>query len=147
MWWSNQCQELENLDKRGRSDLVYDKVKQLTWGNKKQSTCSAIKNRDGILVTEEEEMRETWREYIEELYDKKGKPKTEDLEIEMETDVAEDEKSPGILDSEVRHAIEEMKNDKAVGVDNIPAEFLKTLGKKGIREMIDICQGMYEEGV
>jgi len=65
----------------------------------------------------------------------------------METDVAEDEKGPGILDSEVRHAIEEMKNGKAVGVDNIPAEFLKNLGEKGMREMIDICQGMYEEGV
>ena len=39
-----------------------------------------------------------------------------------------------------------MKEGKAVGVDDIPAEMLKSLGKKALREMWGICQDMYEEG-
>ena len=30
IWWENECKELEDLDRRGRSDLVYAKVGQLT---------------------------------------------------------------------------------------------------------------------
>ena len=33
-WWERECEEMEELDKRGRSDLVYAKVKQLISGGK-----------------------------------------------------------------------------------------------------------------
>ena len=29
-WWENQCEELETMDKMGRSDLMYTRVKSLT---------------------------------------------------------------------------------------------------------------------
>ena len=29
-WWENECNELEELDRRARPDLVYTKVGQLT---------------------------------------------------------------------------------------------------------------------
>jgi len=34
-WWKEQCKELEELEKKGRTDLMYQKVKSST--NKK--TC------------------------------------------------------------------------------------------------------------
>ena len=34
-----------------------------------------------IIVTDPEEVRETWKQYIESLYDKDGKPKIEDLKL------------------------------------------------------------------
>src|SRR5678816_1759847 len=39
-----------------------------------------------------------------------------------------------------------MKEGKAVGVDEIPAEMMKSLGGKALQEVCDICQQMYEEG-
>ena len=51
------------------------------------------------------------------------------------------------LESEITSAIKEMKSNKAVGVDNIPAEFWKVLGEKGLKELTELCQEMYEKGV
>ena len=39
-----------------------------------------------------------------------------------------------------------MKEGKSVGVDDIPAEMLKSLGEKALREICWNCQDMYEEG-
>ena len=58
------------------------KVKQLTWNNKGNSRSVAIKNSAGQLLNESEEVRERWMEYIEQLYDKDGKPF--DLELVWE---------------------------------------------------------------
>ena len=40
-----------------------------------------------------------------------------------------------------------MKKNKAVGVDNIPAEFWKVLGESGMKELIGLCKEIYEQGV
>ena len=78
------------------------------------------------------------------LYDKKGKPKPGDLVSGNEGDINEDCKGPDLLDSEIVSAIGEMK---AVGVDNVPAEFWKVLGESGMKELIGLCKEMYEQGV
>ena len=44
-------------------------------------------------------------------------------------------------------AIREMKTNKAVGVDIIPAEFWKVLGEIGMKDLVGLCKDMYEEGV
>jgi hypothetical protein len=76
-------------------------------------------------VTDLEEVREIWKLYIESLYDKDGKPKKEDLNLEEEGEVETDVKGSTILQSEILSAIAEMKEGKAVEVDDIPAEMLK----------------------
>ena len=80
------------------------------------------------------------------MYDKDGKPKTEDLQIEEEQDVEEEEKGPKLLKTEILAAISEMKDGKAVGVDEVPAEMLKNLGEKAVQEVCEICQDIYEKG-
>ena len=66
-------------------------------------------------------MRETWRQYIESLYDKDGKPKIDDLQIEEREEIDNDEEGPEVLKREILMAISEMKEGKAVGLDEIPA--------------------------
>src|SRR6476469_9817026 len=73
-WWKNECNGLEELDRRARPDLVYAKVGQLTKKKTTNSTSEAIKDETGMLMTEPEEIRNRWKEYIETLYDKNGKP-------------------------------------------------------------------------
>jgi hypothetical protein len=43
-------------------------------------------------------------------------------------------------------AISKFKKGKAVEVNEILAEMLKTLRRKALQEVCDICQSMYEEG-
>ena len=43
-----------------------------------------IKDSRGVIVKEPGEVREQWRLYIESLYDKDGKSKSDDLQVEEE---------------------------------------------------------------
>ncbi len=147
IWWEEQCNELEELDRRGRTDLVYAKVRKLTGKSKARNGNMVITDDKGKLLTEPDDVRKRWKEYIEILYDREGKPKPGDIEVELEGTVCEDEKGPELLRSEIMTAITEMKGNKAVGVDNIPAEFWKVLGEKGIQELVELCKQMYEQGV
>ena len=83
LWWENECKELEDLDRRGRSDLVYAKIGQLTGKNRNSNTNISVKDGKGALLTEPESIRERWKEYIEELYDRNGKPTNEEMEDEQ----------------------------------------------------------------
>src|SRR3989442_7591167 len=98
------------------------------------------------MVNEPEEVKETCRQYIESFYDKDGKPKTNDLQVEEREEVDDDVAGPEVLKSEILSAISEMKEGKAAGMDEIPSEMLKSLGEKATQELCDICKDMYEEG-
>ena len=58
-------------------------------------------------------MRDRWKEYIKDLYDKNNKPQEEDTHLE--TDTEDDVKGPLILFSEFEAALSELKNGKAEG--------------------------------
>jgi hypothetical protein len=146
-WWDLECNELEEHDKKGRSDLVYAKVKELTWKGKSTARSCSIKDQHGQLLTEPDEVRQRWRQYVETLYDKEGKPDAEEFVLESEGQVEDDSVGPELLESEIEAAIKHMKKNKAVGVDGIPAEFLQTLGKNGMKEVVALCREMYRTGV
>ena len=63
------CDKLKELDKLGRSDLMYSKVRQIIRTGKTGGGASiAIKDRNEVLLTEPEDVKSRWKEYIEELY-------------------------------------------------------------------------------
>ena len=90
---------MEELDKRGRSDLVYAKVKQLTRKSGSVGRSVTIKAGDEKLITESDKVRDRLKEYIETLYDKEGKPEARDVEVEIETSVPVDYRGPELLTS------------------------------------------------
>ena len=120
-WWDEECAELERLENSGRVDILYRRVKQLTSGTKYAAKNKGIKDNKGILLTDSEDIKNRWKEYIETLYDKDGKPGEKDIGLEESKDIPDDCMGPDILESEVRAVIKEMKENKAVGVDGIPA--------------------------
>src|SRR5206468_10827585 len=89
------------MDQKGRSDLVHAKVSKLTWNKKVSNKSSSIKDSAGNLITDSEEVKERWRVYTESLYDKDGKPKIEELQVEAKVEVIEDDKGPTVLKSEI----------------------------------------------
>ena len=134
-WQSKEYDQLEELNSRGRSDLVYAKVAKLTWKKRVTSSNARVTDCAGNAITEPEGVRERWRLYIEALYDKEGKPKNEDLQVEAEEGIEEDESGSAVLKSEILLAISELKEGKTVGMDEIPAEMLKMLGEKALQEV------------
>ena len=73
IWWANQCSDLENLDRQGRSDLMYAKVNELTKSKISTSKSSNLKDKNGNLLTKPEEINLRWKEYIEKFYVKQDK--------------------------------------------------------------------------
>src|SRR6185436_9615275 len=64
-WWSQECDELEEFNARGRSDLVYAKVAKLTWKKEVVNRSVSVEDNAGNVITDPEEMRERWKQYTE----------------------------------------------------------------------------------
>jgi exonuclease III len=147
-WWSKECDELERLEREGKTDCMYAKVRQLTGTAKVRAKLSTgINAKDGELLTEKGEIKRRWKEYVEELYDKESKPEMSEMGVEDEERVEDDNKGPEIIRGEIRKAIRNIKKGKAVGVDDIPAEFLKVLGEKAYSQLEELCMQIYMEGI
>ena len=74
-------------------------------------------------------------------------PKIQDFVLEEEGQVDSDERGPNLLTAEIHAAIAEMKNRKAVGPDDIPAEFLKLLEERTLVKLAELCNEIYEKGI
>ena len=53
------CEELEDWNAKGRTDLVYTRVVRLTWKERLGSVNMGITDSSGNIVTDPEEVRET----------------------------------------------------------------------------------------
>jgi len=116
-WWKEQCEELEELEKKGRNELIYQKVKSLT-NKRTRNTTKVIKDKQGKELTDPKEKENLWKECIEELYDKECKPTEDQLDLGP---CIEDQEGPHIMKSEFEEALKKFKNKKAEGIDDISA--------------------------
>ena len=75
----------------------------------------SIKNRNGMDLTEAEDIKKRWQEYTEELYktDLHDPDNHNGVITHLETD---------ILECEVKWALKSITTNKASGVDGIPVE-------------------------
>ena len=78
----------------------------------------SIKDRNGMDLTEAEDIKKRWQEYTEELYKK-------DLHDTNNHDGVITHLEPAILECEVKWALRGISTNKASGGDGIPAELLK----------------------
>ena len=145
-WLNEQCREMEEMERRGRADLMYQKVRDLRKEIEPKGTRTAIdiEDKNGIILTEPEKIKARWKEHIEELYAKEHKP--DDIEIEAEREVNVDRMGPNLLTDEVIKAISELKSGKATGCDEIPAEFIKSLEIEPLSDLVQLCKNIYATG-
>ena len=80
----------------------------------------SIKDRNGMELTEAEDIKKRWQEYTEELYKK-------DLHDPDNHDGVITHLEPDILECEVQRALESITMNKASGGDGIPAELFQIL--------------------
>ena len=85
-----------------------------------------IKDRNGMELTEAEDIKKRWQEYTEELYKK-------DLQDPDNHDGVITDLEPDILDYEVKWAVGSITTNKAGGGDGIPVELLQILTDDAVK--------------
>ena len=67
---SNQCKEIENNNRMGKTRDLFKKIRD-TKGTF-HAKMGSIKDRNGMDLTEEADIKKKWQEYMEELYKKRS---------------------------------------------------------------------------
>ena len=94
-----------------------------------------IKDRNGMDLTEAEDIKKRWQQYTEELYKK-------DLHDSGNHNGVITHLEPDILDCEVQWALGSITTNKASGGDGIPAELFQILKDDAVKVLHSICQQM-----
>ena len=93
----------------------------------------SIKDRNGMDLTEAEDIKKRWQEYTEELYKR-------DLHDPDNHDGVITHLEPDILEWEVKWALESITMNKASGCDGIPVELFQILKDAAVKVLHSICQ-------
>ena len=93
----------------------------------------SIKDRNGMDLTEAEDIKKRWQEYTGELYKK-------NLHDPDNHDGVITHLEPDILECEVKCALESITTDKASGGDRIPVELFQILKDDALKVLHPICQ-------
>ena len=97
----------------------------------------SIKDRNGMDLTEADDIKMRWQKYTEELYKK-------DLHNPDNHDGVIIHREPGILECEVKWALESITMNKARGGDGIPAELFQILKEDAVKVLHSICQQIWK---
>ena len=92
-----------------------------------------IKDRNGMDLTEAEDIKKRWQEYTEELYKK-------DLNCLDNQDGVITHLEPDTLECEVKWALESITTNKASRDDRIPAELFKVIKTDAVKVLHSVCQ-------
>ena len=96
-----------------------------------------IKDRNGMHLTEAEDIKKRWQECTEELSKK-------DFQDQDNHDSVITPLEPDILECEVKWALESITTNKASGGDGIPVELFQILKDDAIKVLHSICQQMWK---
>ena len=90
-------------------------------------------------LTEGEDIKKTWQEYIEELYKKDLHDPDNHKDVITHTQL-----EPDILECEVRWALGSITRNKPSGGDGIPVELFQMLKDDAVKVLHSICQEIWK---
>ena len=97
----------------------------------------SIKDRNGMDLTEADDTKKRWQEYIEGLYKK-------DLHDPDNHDGVITHLEPDISECEVKWALESIATNKANGGDGIPFELFQILKDDAVKVLHSRCQHIWK---
>ena len=112
--------EAEEAARCGNLKDLYDTTKKLS--GKFGRAERPVKDKEGKVIKDEEGQRERWKEHFNELLNRPAPQNPPDIPA-AENDLPINCEPPS--KEEIRQAIKTLRNGKAAGPDNIPAEVLK----------------------
>ena len=120
----DQCKEIEEKNRMGKNRDLFKKIRD-TKGTF-HANMGTIKDRNGMDLTEGEDIKKRWQEYTEELYKK-------DLQNPDNHDGVITHLEPDILECEVKWALESITTNKASGGDGIAVELFQILKDDAVK--------------
>ena len=114
---SDQCKEIEKHNRMGKTRDLFKKIRD-TKGTF-HAMMGSIKDRNGMDLTEAEDIKKRWQDYTEKLYKK-------DLHNPDNHDGVITHLEPDILDCEVKCTLESITMNKASGGDGIQLSYFKS---------------------
>ena len=132
---SDRCKEIEESNRMGKTRDLFKKIRDSK--GTFHAKINTIKDRNGVDLTEAEDIKKRWQEYTEELYKKDihGPDNHDDVITNLE---------PDILENEVKWALESITRNKASGGDGIPVELFQILKDKAVNVLHSICQQIWK---
>ena len=116
---SDQCKEIEENNRMGKTRDLFKKIRD-TKGTF-HAKMGSIQGRNGMDLTEADDIKKRWQEYTEELY--KKVLHDQDNHYGVITHLG-----PDILECEVKWALEGITTNKASGCDGIPVDLFQSCG-------------------
>ena len=128
-------QEIEENNRVGKTRDLFKKIRD-TKGTL-HAKMGSIKDRNGMDLTEAEDIKKRWQEYTEELYKK-------DLQDPDNHNGLTTHLEPDILECEVKWALESITTNKASGGDGILVELFQILKDDAVKVLQSICQQIWK---
>ena len=132
---SEECKEIEE---NNRMEKTRDLFKRIGDSNEIfHAMMGIIKDRSGKDLTEAEEIKKRYQEYIEELY----KKSLNDLDNHSGVIT---HLEPDMLKCEVKWTLGSITMNKASGGDGIPVKLFQSLKDDAIKVLYSICQQIWK---
>ena len=127
---SDQCNEIEENNRMGKTRDLLKEIRD-TKGTF-HAKMGSIKDRNGMDLTEAEDIKKRWQQYTEELYKKDlhNPDNHNDVIAHLE---------PDILECEVKWSLENITTNKASGGDGIRVELFQILKDDAVKVLHSIC--------
>ena len=132
---SDQCKEIEENNRMEKTRDLFIKIRD-TKGTF-QAKMGRIKDRNDKDLTEAEDIKKRWQEYIEELY-------KIDLHDPDNHDGVITDLEPDILECEVKWALGSITINRASRDDGIQVELFQILKDDAVKVMHSICQQIWK---
>ena len=132
---SDQCKEIEEDNRMGKTRDLFEKIRD-TKGTL-HAKMSSLKDRNGMDLTEAEDINNRWQEYTEELLKK-------DLHDSDNHDGVITHLEPDILKYEVKWALRSITINKASRGDGIRDELFQILKDDAMKVLHSICQQIWK---
>ena len=130
---SDQCKEIEENNRIGKTRDLFKKIRD-TKGTF-HAKMGLIKDRNGMDLTEAEDIKNRWQEYTE-LYKK-------DLHDPDNHNGVVTHLEPDVLECKVKWALGSIITNKASGDDGIPVELFQILKDDAVKVLHSICQQIW----
>ena len=127
-------QKIEEKNRMGKTRDLFKKIRD-TKGIF-HAKMGSIKHRNGMDLTEAEDMKKRWQEY-KELYKK-------DLQDQDNHDGVITHLEPDVLECEVKWALGSITTNKASGRDGLSVELFQILKDDAVKVLHSICQQIWK---
>ena len=132
---SDQCKEIEENNRMGKTKDLFKKIRDTKGAF--HAEIGTIKERNGMDLTEAENIKTRWQEYTEELYKK-------DLHDPDNHNGMITHLEPDILECKVKWALGSITMNKPSRGDGIPVELFQILKDDAVKVLHSICQQMWK---